>query len=97
MPKHLDGIVSQLRVTKDVEAAVFLYETEDGYKVSMRSNGGMDVARVAMEYGGGGHILFRSDDLQVHWTVIAGVYHGLEIEKILEEMKKQLPSDVSET
>ncbi len=24
------------------------YETEDGYKVSMRSNGGMDVARVAM-------------------------------------------------
>ena len=27
LPKHLDGIVSQLRVTKDVEAAVFLYET----------------------------------------------------------------------
>ena len=48
LPKHLDGIVSQLRVTKDVEAAVFLYETEDGYKVSMRSNGGMDVAKVAM-------------------------------------------------
>lgn len=23
LPKHLDGIVSQLRVTKDVEAAVF--------------------------------------------------------------------------
>ena len=28
LPKHLDGIVNQLRVTKDVEVAVFLYETE---------------------------------------------------------------------
>ena len=56
LPKHLDGIVSQLRVTKDVEAAVFLYETEDGYKVSMRSNGKVDVARVASYFGGGGHV-----------------------------------------
>ena len=33
LPKHLDGIVSQLRVTKDVEAAVFLYQTdEENYK-----------------------------------------------------------------
>ena len=30
LPKHLDGIVSQLRVTKDVKVAVFLYENEDG-------------------------------------------------------------------
>ena len=30
LPKHLDGIVSQLRVTKDVEVAIFLYELEDG-------------------------------------------------------------------
>lgn len=56
LPKHLDGIVQQLRVTKDVEAAVFLYETEDGYKVSMRSNGKVDVAKIAMEFGGGGHV-----------------------------------------
>ena len=33
LPKHLDGIVSQLCVTKDVEAAVFLYQTdEENYK-----------------------------------------------------------------
>ena len=89
LPKHLDGIVSQLRVTKDVEAAVFLYETEDGYKVSMRSNGGMDVARVAMEYGGGGHIRAAGVSMEGNADEI--------IEKILEEMKKQLPSDVSET
>ena len=49
LPKHLDGIVNQLRVTKDVEVAVFLYETEEhGYKVSMRSQSEVDVAKIAM-------------------------------------------------
>ncbi|MEE1250419.1 MAG: DHH family phosphoesterase [Lachnospiraceae bacterium] len=57
LPKHLDGIVNQLRVTKDVEVAVFLYETGDrGIKVSMRSNGKVDVATIAVGHGGGGHV-----------------------------------------
>lgn len=57
MPKHLDGIVNQLRITKDVEVAVFLYETEDGeYKVSMRSCEYVDVAKIAVSFGGGGHV-----------------------------------------
>lgn len=57
LPKHLDGIVSQLRVTKDVEAAVFLYETGDGaFKVSTRSREYVDVAAIAVKYGGGGHV-----------------------------------------
>ena len=56
LPKHLDGIVNQLRVTKGVEAAVFLYENEDGsYKVSTRSNGLVNVAELAVKFGGGGH------------------------------------------
>lgn len=56
LPKHLDGIVNQLRVTKGVEAAVFLYENEDGsYKVSTRSNGLVNVAELAVRFGGGGH------------------------------------------
>lgn len=57
LPKHLEGIVSQLRVTKNVEVAVFLYENEDGtWKVSMRSNGKIDVASIAMKHQGGGHV-----------------------------------------
>ncbi len=57
IPKHLDGIVSQLRVTKGVEAAIFLYENEDHtWKLSMRSNGRTDVAEIAMKYQGGGHV-----------------------------------------
>ena len=53
----LDHIVSQLRVTKGVEVACFLYQVgEDDFKVSFRSNGRIDVAALAMEYGGGGHV-----------------------------------------
>ncbi len=55
--RDLDGIVSQLRVTKGVEVAMFLYETETmEYKVSLRSNGRVDVNQVASYFGGGGHV-----------------------------------------
>lgn len=56
LPRHLDGIVNQLRVTRGVELAIFLYQTdENGYKVSTRSNGHINVASLAMCFGGGGH------------------------------------------
>lgn len=55
-PKDLDGIVSQLRNTKGVEVAVFMYETEPGeYKVSLRSSDKVDVSVIAQYFGGGGH------------------------------------------
>lgn len=57
LPSDLDGIVNQLRNSKGVDCAVFLYETEDfNFKVSMRSNEKVDVAKVASYFGGGGHI-----------------------------------------
>ena len=55
--KDLEGIVNQLQVTKGVEVAIFMYETGTlEYKVSMRSNGKVDVAKVASYFGGGGHV-----------------------------------------
>ena len=49
--------MSQLQNTKGVEVAIFLYETGvQEYKVSMRSNGVVDVAKVAAYFGGGGHV-----------------------------------------
>jgi len=55
--KDLDGIINQLRNTKGVECAIFLYELETlTYKVSMRSGGEVDVAKVAQFFGGGGHV-----------------------------------------
>lgn len=55
--KDLSGIVNQLRIIKGVEVAVFAYETECGdYKFSLRSCGGVDVAKVCCRFGGGGHV-----------------------------------------
>lgn len=57
LPKHLDGIVNQLRVTKDTKITVFLYENDDGtYKGSLRVNGEYNVAEIAAVFGGGGHV-----------------------------------------
>ncbi|MDF2943755.1 MAG: hypothetical protein K0S01_2613 [Herbinix sp.] len=53
----LDGIIDQLRVTKGTEVAIFIYETDlQEYKVSMRSNGEVNVSKIAVYFGGGGHI-----------------------------------------
>lgn len=55
--RDLGGIVEQLRLTDGVEVAIFMYEIEENeYKVSMRSKNEIDVAKIAMEFGGGGHV-----------------------------------------
>ena len=55
--QELGGIIEQLRLTDGVEVAIFLYETDENqYKVSLRSKKEIDVARIAAEFGGGGHI-----------------------------------------
>lgn len=52
----LDGVIDQLRVTEGVEAAILIHETEDhAYKVSLRANGDLDVSKIAVSFGGGGH------------------------------------------
>lgn len=84
-PKELDGIVSQLRYTRGVEVAIFMYELEpQRYKVSMRSNGKVDVSKVAGYFGGGGHVKAAGCEL-------SGNYHDvvnnltLHIEAQLQE------------
>ena len=53
----LEGVVNQLRLTKGVDVAIFLYELEPGvYKASLRSTEAVDVAKVVVEFGGGGHV-----------------------------------------
>ena len=55
-PSDLEGIVSQLRLTKGAEVAMFLYEQEPQiYKVSLRSKDRVDVSVIAKYFGGGGH------------------------------------------
>ncbi len=82
-PKVLDGIVSQLRYTRGVEVAIFLYELENGsHKVSMRSNGKVNVSAIAGELGGGGHVKAAGCE-------VLGESHEV-LEKLLVLIEKQL-------
>jgi phosphoesterase RecJ-like protein len=55
--EDVEGIIDQLRITKGVEVALLLQETDDQeYKVSMRSNNYVDVSKIAVYFGGGGHV-----------------------------------------
>lgn len=79
--KDLEGIVNQLRLTKGVDAAIFLYELEAGdYKVSLRSTEKVDVAAVVAVFGGGGHIRAAGATMQGSPEEIVQALIG-EIEK----------------
>ncbi|MCF0143188.1 MAG: bifunctional oligoribonuclease/PAP phosphatase NrnA [Parasporobacterium sp.] len=55
--RDLDGIVPQLRLTRGVICAFFLYELTPGeYKGSLRSEGEFNVNAIAQVFGGGGHV-----------------------------------------
>ena len=71
--------------TKGVEVAIFLYETAiQEYKVSMRSNGAVDVSKIAVFFGGGGHMRAAGCDMQGSmYDVINNL--TAEIEKQLAE------------
>lgn len=93
----LDGIVDQLRITKGVRVAIFLHELEEEriteayrkyigtlpvYKVSMRVNDTVDVSKIAVLFGGGGH-------KKAAGCTIAGTQEEI-VNRLLEEIKKQL-------
>ena len=77
LPKHLDGIVSQLRITKDVQVAIFLYELMPGeFKVSTRAKGDVvDLSEIAVKYHGGGHKKAAGFTMAAEdpWAIIAQI------------------------
>lgn len=82
-PHDLEGIVSQLRNTKGVECAIFMYQLDTlEYKVSLRSNGKVDVARVAAFFGGGGHIKAAGVTMQ-------GTFHDI-VNNLSAQIAKQI-------
>lgn len=50
-----DGIVNLPNSVAGVEVGVYIRQRNDEYKVSLRSNGNINVAEIALEFGGGGH------------------------------------------
>ena len=85
-PKDLDGIVNQLRVTRGVEVAIFMYELHSlEYKVSMRSNGRVDVAKIADLFGGGGHV-------RAAGCTLSGTFYDV-INNLSAQIAKQLDKE----
>jgi phosphoesterase RecJ-like protein len=78
-----DGFVSYPRSIAGVDVAVLFREEESGWRVSLRSKGGADVASVARAFGGGGHrfaagcTLGIDDEADVRARVLAEVARAL--------------------
>lgn len=78
-----EGIVNQMLLTKDVEVAIFMYETGTlEYKVSMRSKGKVNLAEIALIFGGGGH--YRAAG-----CTMMGTYRDV-LNNLSKEIEKQL-------
>lgn len=81
--KDLEGIVSQLRIIKGVECAIFMYETSTlQYKVSLRSCSYVDVSKVAEYFGGGGH-------KRAAGCTINGTFYDV-VNNLSEQIEKQM-------
>lgn len=52
----LNGIAENGRDVKGVEISIFLYETDKGFKASVRSNNYVNVSDLCLLFNGGGHI-----------------------------------------
>jgi bifunctional oligoribonuclease and PAP phosphatase NrnA len=84
-----EGIVNYAIGIAGVEAAVLLRELKDGkIRLSLRSKGGVDVARVAASFGGGGH-------RHAGGCTLAGPLTSA-MEKILETMRRVLAAESQE-
>lgn len=51
----IDGFINYARSVRGVEVATQLMESDDGWRVSFRSRGTVDVSQLAARFGGGGH------------------------------------------
>ena len=54
-PEDTEGIIDHLRSVRDAEIAALFSEKRGVVRVSLRSNGRVDVARIARQFHGGGH------------------------------------------
>ena len=59
-PEDVDGMINYAKRIEDVKVAALIMENANGsahkrFHVSLRSDGSVDVAKIAASYGGGGH------------------------------------------
>jgi phosphoesterase RecJ-like protein len=51
----VDGLIDDIRIVREAEAAALLKQVPGGFKVSLRGRGAVDVGAIAAAFGGGGH------------------------------------------
>lgn len=78
-PGDHEGLVEVGRDIEGVEVSIFIRETENGYKASLRSNNYVNVSDVCIAFNGGGHI--RAAGCSMYGT--------------LEEVKQKIISEVN--
>ncbi len=92
----LEGLTDYPRTLAGTEVALLFREVDDGIKISLRSNGRVDVNRIARTLGGGGHVrasgaLVQGDLEKVRVRVVAAVESAVAGE---EEGASGMPAPV---
>ena len=79
-----DTIVNSVRAIAPVEVACMLREDDEGIKISLRSKNYADVSKIAVKYGGGGHIRAAGATLKGEF----------DFEKVKNILKEDLAEEV---
>jgi len=76
---EVEGLIDLVRRTAEADVSCVLKEADDGTRVSLRSISDVDVAAIAISFGGGGH------------RAAAGFTSPLPIPEVLEQIRAALP------
>ncbi len=66
--EDIPNLVDIPRRIEGTEVAVCIKRVKDGFRINLRSNGDADVAKIAMEFGGGGHV--RAAGATAHFATL---------------------------
>jgi len=80
-----ENFVSFIQAITDVRVSVFLREEKNGTRLSLRSDGIVDVDKIARPFGGGGHRLAAGIRMKKPFAVA----RRLILKAIFQELKKQ--------
>ena len=84
-----EGLVEIGRNIGGVEVSIFLRECGDFYRISLRSNGIVDVNKIAKKYGGGGHKMAAGIKLKDNFKEVK--------DALIEDIKKELEANERNT
>lgn len=81
--QDLEGMVDFARNIKGAEVGIFIKPRNDEYKISLRSNNYIDVAAIAAEFDGGGHI-----------RAAGCKFSGMSVEEIKEKLLEKVKENL---